>query len=162
MKEKYSLALMDMTERFGQTSTAERLKVGAMIYKNNSIVSLGVNGQPPGWESEVCEERVYANGAGAWIDDVEEEYPYKDEDGHLYKLRTYSTVRHAEAAALEKLYLSTETSEGAEMFISHMPCLSCSLKIVAAKIKKVYYRHPYRCTQGIEYLEKNGVQVYKI
>jgi dCMP deaminase len=135
MKEKYSLALMDMTERFGQTSTAERLKVGAMIYKNNSIISLGVNGQPPGWSTEVCE----------------------DEEG-----KTLSTVRHAEAAALEKLYLSTETSEGAEMFISHMPCLSCSLKIVAAKIKKVYYRHPYRCTEGIEYLQKNGVEVYKI
>lgn len=135
MKEKYSLALMDMTERFGQTSTAERLKVGAMIYKNNSIISLGVNGQPPGWPTEVCEDR----------------------DGH-----TYATVRHAEAAALEKLYLSTETSEGAEMFISHMPCLSCSLKIVAAKIKKVYYRNEYRCTEGIEYLKKNGVEVYQI
>lgn len=162
MKEKYSLALMDMTVRFGETSTAERLKVGSLIYKNNSIISLGVNGQPPGWESEVCEERVYACGAGAWIDDIEDEYPYKYEEGRRYKLKTYTTVRHAEAAALEKLYLSTETSEGAEMFISHMPCLSCSLKIVAAKIKKVYYRHPYRCTEGIEYLKKNGVEVYQI
>lgn len=135
VKTKYKLAFMDMAERFGQTSSAERLKVGALVYKNNSIISLGVNGQPPGWETEKCE----------------------GEDG-----LTLSTVRHAEAAALEKLYLSTETSDGAEMFISHSPCLSCSLKIVAAKIKKVYYRHPYRCTEGIEYLQKNGVQVYQI
>jgi dCMP deaminase len=135
MKDKYAQALMDMAVRFGETSTAERLKVGSLIYKNNSIISLGVNGQPPGWESEVCE----------------------DEEG-----KTLSTVRHSEAAALEKLYLSTETSEGADMFVSHMPCLNCSLKIVAAKIRTVYYRHPYRCTEGVEYLKKNGVEVYQI
>ena len=135
MKLKYKLAFMDMAERFGQTSTAERLKVGALIYKNNSIISLGVNGQPPGWETEQCE----------------------GEDG-----QTLVTVRHAESAALEKLYLSTETSAGAEMFISHSPCLNCSLKIVAAKIKKVYYRHEYRDSSGIEYLIKNGVEVEKI
>lgn len=135
MKDKYALALMDMTERFGQTSTAQRLQVGAMIYKNSSIISLGVNGQPPKWATEVCED---------W-------------NGH-----TFPTVRHAEAAALEKLYLSTETSEGAEMFISHSPCLNCSLKIVAAKIQKVYYRHEYRCSEGIEWLKKNGVLVYKV
>lgn len=135
MKAKYAEALMDMAIRFGETSTAERLKVGSLIYKNNSIISLGVNGQPPGWETEVCE----------------------DADG-----KTLPTVRHSEAAALEKLYLSTETSEGAEMFISHSPCLNCSLKIVAAKIQKVYYRHEYRCSKGIEYLKKNKVIVKKI
>jgi len=135
MKQKYVTALMDMTERFGQTSTATRLKVGAMIYKNNSIISLGINGQPAGWHTEQCE----------------------DDEGH-----TLPTVRHAEAAALEKLYLSTETSENAEMFISHAPCLSCSLKIVAAKISKVYYKHEYRCEDGINYLKSNGVVVQKI
>lgn len=135
MKDKYAQALMDMAVRFGETSTAERLKVGSLIYKNNSIISLGVNGQPPGWTTEICED-----GEG----------------------KTLSTVRHSEAAALEKLYLSTETSEGADMFVSHMPCLNCSLKIVAAKIKTVYYRHEYRCTEGIEWLKKNGVLVYKI
>lgn len=135
MKDKYAQAIMDMAIRFGETSTAERLKVGSLIYKNNSIISLGVNGQPPGWITEVCEDK---------------------------KGNTLPTVRHSEAAALEKLYLSTETSEGADMFVSHMPCLNCSLKIVAAKIKTVYYRHPYRCKEGIEYLEKNGVEVYQI
>ena len=135
MKAKYVTALMDMTERFGQTSTATRLKVGAMIYKNNSIISLGINGQPAGWHTEQCE----------------------DDEGH-----TLPTVRHAEAAALEKLYLSTETSENAEMFISHAPCLNCSLKIVAAKITKVYYKHDYRCEDGINYLKSNGVVVQKI
>lgn len=135
MKSKYALAFMDMAERFAQTSTAERLKVGALIYKNDSIIALGINGQSPGWNTEVCE----------------------GEDG-----KTLPTVRHAESAALEKLYLSTETSDGAEMFVNYLPCLQCSLKIVAAKIKKVYYRHEYRCTEGLKYLEMSGVLVEKI
>ena len=135
MKDKYAKALMDMACRFGETSSATRLKVGCLIYKNNSIISLGVNGQPPGWHTEKCE----------------------DEEG-----RTLPTVRHAEHAALEKLYLSTETSEGAVMFISHMPCLNCCLKIVAAKIDKVYYKHDYRCDEGIKYLKEKGVVVFKM
>ena len=135
MKNKYAVALMDMAERFGQTSSAKRLKVGSFIYKNDSIIAMGVNGQPPGWHTEECE----------------------DEDG-----KTLPTVRHSEAAALEKLYLSTETSDGAEMFVSHSPCLSCSLKILAAKISKVYYRHDYRSDEGVNYLRANGVVVYKL
>jgi len=126
---------MDMTCRFGLTSDATRLKVGAMIFKNDSCISLGVNGQPPKWNTEICE----------------------DEYG-----QTLSTVRHAEAAALEKLYLSTETSEGADMFISHSPCLNCSLKIVAAKIRTVYYRTAYRSEEGIKYLQSQNVNVIKI
>lgn len=135
MKDKYALALMDMTCRFGETSEAKRLKVGAMIYKNDSCIAMGVNGQPPGWNTEVCE----------------------DEYG-----QTLCTVRHAEAACLEKLYLSTETSEGAEMFISHSPCLNCSLKIVAAKIKRVWYRNEYRTVEGLAYLKSQGVEIIKI
>ena len=135
MKNKYAVALMDMAERFGQTSSAKRLKVGSFIYKNGSIIAMGVNGQPPGWHTEECE----------------------DENG-----KTLPTVRHSEAAALEKLYLSTETSDGAEMFVSHSPCLSCSLKILAAKISKVYYRHDYRSDEGVNYLRANGVVVYKL
>lgn len=134
MKHKYKLALMDMAERFGQTSTAQRLKVGCLIYKNDSIISLGVNGQPPGWDTEVCEE------------------------GNV----TLPSVRHAEAAALEKLYLSHETSEDAEMFISHSPCMNCSIKIVAAKIKKVYYRHTYRAENGLAYLLRMGVEIEQV
>lgn len=135
MKQKYKLAFMDMAERFGYTSTAQRLKVGAILYKNGGLISLGCNGQPPAWHTEVCE----------------------DDEGN-----TLPTVRHAEEACLAKLYLSTETSEGAEMFVSHSPCQQCSLKIVTAKIKKVYYRHEYRTTEGLDYLKTNGVKVEQI
>lgn len=135
MKEVYKLALIDMACRFAETSYAKKLKVGCLIFKNDSVIALGCNGQPPGWHTEVCE----------------------DENGN-----TLSTVRHSEDAALQKLWNSSETADGAEMFISHKPCLSCSIKIVTAGIRKVYYRHDYRCNDGTEYLLKHSVQIEKI
>lgn len=135
MKRKYEEALMDMAERFGQTSSATRLKVGCLIYKNDSIISLGVNGQPSGWHTEVCE----------------------GSDG-----LTLNTVRHAEQAALDKLVTSTETSVGAIMFVSHQPCLACSLRIVSGKISKVYYRHQYKTEEGVQYLKSKGIEVQQI
>lgn len=135
MKEVYKLALIDMACRFAETSYAKKLKVGCLIFKNDSVIALGCNGQPPGWHTEVCE----------------------DENGN-----TLSTVRHSEDAALQKLWNSSETAEGAEMFISHKPCLICSIKIVTAGIRKVYYRHDYRCNDGIEYLLKHSVQIEQI
>mgnify|MGYP002507804350 CR=1 FL=1 len=135
MKPKYLLALMDMTERFGQTSEATRLRVGASIIKNDAIISLGVNGTYPGWETNSCED---VDGKTSWF------------------------VRHAEQAALDKLVKSTESAEGATMIVSHAPCKMCSLRIKDAGIKKVYYRHEYKDNSGVEYLKNNGVQVEKI
>lgn len=135
MKQKYLEALMDMAERFGQTSESTRLKVGALLFKNDSIISLGVNGQPPGWETEVCE----------------------GEDG-----ATLRTVRHAEDAALQKLWNSHETAKGSYMFVSHAPCLNCSIKILTAGVERVYYRHTYRDSSGVEYLINKGLKVEKI
>lgn len=135
MKDKYKKALMDMACRFAETSSAERLKVGAILFKNDSIIALGTNGQPPKWNTEVCE----------------------DEEG-----LTLPTVRHAEDAALQKLWKSTETAENAEMFVSYSPCLSCSIKIVTSGIKKVYYKHDYRSDEGLKHLMECGVEVEKI
>jgi dCMP deaminase len=135
VKEVYKLALIDMACRFAETSYAKKLKVGCLIFKNDSVIALGCNGQPPGWHTEVCE----------------------DDNGN-----TLSTVRHSEDAALQKLWNSSETADGAEMFISHKPCLNCSIKIVTAGIRKVYYRHDYRCNDGIEYLLKHSVQIEQI
>ena len=132
MKEKYVSAFLDMAERFGQTSEATRLKVGALIVRDGKILSCGCNGQPPGWSFEFCE----------------------DDEGNTLK-----SVRHAEVAALEKLWQSTETATGAAMFISHAPCKECCIKMLTAGIEKVYYKHPYRLADGIEYLRLKGVEV---
>jgi len=135
VKEKYLLAFMDMAERFGQTSTAERLKVGTLIIKDDRIISLGVNGTPKGWPSEVCE----------------------GPDG-----QTWPHVRHSELAALNKLRSSPESAVGSTMVVSHSPCQACAIEIVDSGIVQVFYRHEYRDSAGIEYLSKNGVKVTKI
>lgn len=135
MKEKYLAAFMDMAERFGQTSAAERLKVGALLVKDDRIISLGVNGTPKGWPSEVCE----------------------GPDG-----QTWPHVRHAEKAALDKLRSSPESGAGSVMFVSHSPCMPCAIEIVDSGIQAVYYRHEYRSDDGIRYLQAKGVPAYKI
>jgi len=135
MKKKYLDAFMDMTVRFGQTSEAKRLQVGALLEKNGAIISCGVNGAPPGWHTEVCE----------------------GEDG-----LTLPHIRHAEIACLEKLWASHETAAGATMFISHAPCLNCSVKITTAGIKKVYYREQYRDNSGLDYLRSKQIEVEQL
>lgn len=134
-KEKYKQAFMKMAEVFASTSEAKRLKVGCVIVKNDTIIALGVNGQPPGWPTEVCEDN---------------------------NNQTLPTVRHAEDAALQKLWKSTETSDGAEMYVSHAPCLNCSIKIVTAGINKVYYRQQYRDESGLSYLKSKNIEVQQL
>ena len=158
MKQKYLLAYMDMTCRFAETSEAVRLKVGASLVKNDSIIALGINGMPPKWPTEVCEDKVYYR-SGQVIDD---KYAVHDGDRLWYNRVTKAECRHAEVACLEKLYNSPEIAEGSTMFISHSPCNLCAIKILTAKIKSVYYRHDYRDSSGITYLRDNGVTVEKI
>lgn len=134
-KEKYKQAFMKMAEVFASTSEAKRLKVGCVIVKNDTVIALGVNGQPPGWPTEVCED-----------------------DNN----QTLPTVRHAEDAALQKLWKSTETSDGSEMYVSHAPCLNCSIKIVTAGINKVYYRQQYRDESGLSYLKSKNIEVQQL
>lgn len=135
MKEKYDFAFLDMAERFGLTSEAVRLKVGAMLVRDGQILSQGCNGQPPGWPTEVCE----------------------DVDGN-----TLPTVRHAEIACLEKLWNSHEVAKGAVMYISHSPCLACAIKLASSGIVGVYYRHQYRCDDGVDFLRSRGISVKQL
>ncbi len=163
MKDKYKLAFMDMAERFGQTSEAVRLKVGCLLVKNGHIIAEGVNGMPPKWPTEVCEFKTYALPTDYIYrgDNIETLFPYKDDEGK-YRLETQPECRHSEIAALEKLWNSSETSDGAEAYVSHSPCLNCSIKLNTAGITKVYYRHDYRSDEGIKYLIDNGVEVEKL
>jgi dCMP deaminase len=135
MKEIYKRAFMDMAVRFGQTSHAERLKVGCLLVVRDQIVSQGVNGQPPGWPTEVCE----------------------DENNN-----TLPSVRHAEIAALDKLSRMDASCYHGYAFVSHMPCLACSRKLYGAGIDRVYFRFPYRDTSGVDWLKEQGIHVEKV
>ena len=159
MKEKLKKAYMDTALRFAKCSSAVRLQVGAVIVNDDNMV-FGYNGTPSGWDN-VCEERKYTDGAGAWLapEDIEEQYPYTDEEGERYKLVTKPEVLHAESNAIAKLAKSPISGKGATIFITHAPCIHCAKLIHQAGITTVYFHQYYREKDGIEFLEAANIKV---
>ena len=144
MKQKFIDAHMKVAEIYSQLSSAIRLQVGAIIVKDDRIISIGYNGMPAGWDNN-CEDLVAVEG---------------DEFGrHEYK--TKDEVIHAEANAIAKLAKSTESGQDATMFLTHAPCIHCAKQIFTAGITSVYYRNSYRDELGINFLEKCNVKVKK-
>lgn len=142
MKQKFIDAYMDTAKRFAELSHCNRLKVGAIVVKEDRIISIGYNGTPTGWDN-CCEDVVR-----------------QDEMGHsVYK--TKPEVLHAEANALTKLAKSTESGEGATLFVTHSPCIDCAKLIAQSGIREVYYDKVYRCDDGLEFLQKCGISVIK-
>lgn len=163
MKEKLILAYMDVAYRFAELSHARRLHVGAIIVKDDRIISIGYNGMPAGWENN-CEYKDYDLSKdidGNYFPYSEKEYPLEDERGR-YQLRTKPEVLHAEMNALMKLAKSTESGNAASIFVTHAPCMDCAKSIYQAGITNVYYSEDYRTTTGIAFLKQCDVQVRKI
>lgn len=148
---------MDWALRSAQLSHAVRLQVGAVIVKDDSVISYGYNGMPAGWDNN-CEDRVYAN---EWSID-NNEWQYKDETGKPYNLKTKPEVLHAESNAIAKLAKSSSSGNGASIFITHAPCHDCAKLIYQSGISSVYYRSAYRDNAGLEFLEKSGIEVKQI
>ena len=148
MKQKWVDAFIDTAERFAELSSAKRLKVGAVVVKDNRIISIGYNGMPAGW-TNVCEEEI-----GHVLDDC----------GNIVEFRTKTKdeVIHAEANAILKLARDGESGNGADLFCTHAPCINCAKLIYGAGIKKVYYRESYRDTLGIDFLTKCDIKVENI
>jgi dCMP deaminase len=158
MSKEYSL-YMDIALRAAQDSHAVRKKVGSVILTKSRGLYVGYNGTLPGM-SNTCEEKIYNNGAGGWMDEVsfKEVYPYEDENGH-YKLKTLEGVVHSEINSLCKMLKEGVSAEGATIFVTLSPCATCSSIIASSGIKKVVYYEEYRDTKGIEMLRDFGVQV---
>jgi dCMP deaminase len=152
MKQKWIDAFMDTAERFAQLSSAKRLQVGAVVVKDNRIISIGYNGMPSGWDNE-CEKKVYT---------LTGSYDGLDEDGTSYHWVTKDEVIHAEANAVAKLARDGESGRGSDMFCTHAPCVHCAKIIYGAGIKKVYYRNSYRDTAGLDFLEKCSITIEKV
>ena len=160
MKPKFIKAYMDVAQRFSELSSAKRLQVGAIVVKDDRIISIGYNGMPAGWPNE-CEEKEYFIGnipdkylTDPWI--------FKDEDGGVGRLKTKDEVIHAEANAIAKLAKGNESGEGSKMFLTHAPCIDCAKQMYAVGINLVFYRNSYRDTQGIDFLEKCGINTVKV
>ena len=137
MKQKFIQLYSDIAARVAELSSARRLQVGAIIVRDDRIISLGYNGMPAGWDNN-CET--------------------ESEDGTL---TTRPEVLHAEMNALMKLARSHESGNGADLFITHSPCMECAKGIYQAGIHRVYYGTQYRSDQGLQFLKQCDIQVTK-
>ena len=140
MKEKsakqlrYDKAYLKMAFEWANLSYCQRKKVGAIIVKNRMIISDGYNGAPTGFENN-CE----------------------DEEGN-----TKWHILHAEANAILKCATSTQSAEGATLYITLSPCKDCSKLILQAGIKRIVYIDQYKDISGLEFLEKSGIEIHQI
>jgi dCMP deaminase len=153
MKQKYLDSHMKAAEVYSQLSSARRLQVGCVVVKDNTIIGIGYNGMPSGWDND-CEEKSYIH--------IDEKYEFLDEDGFHYSLKTRPEVLHAETNALAKIARSTNSSDGASLFVTHAPCIDCSKLIHQSGINSVYYRNTYRDDFGIDFLKKCNIKVEQI
>lgn len=162
-------AYIKTAETFAELSSARRLKVGAIIVKDDNIISFSWNGTPAGWDNN-CEYKEFMNGGGGWLDqeEIEQHWPFietSDTDGlylDRYKLVTKPEVLHAEMNSLMKLAKSSMSGYQSTMFVTHSPCLACAKGIYQAGITEVFFKHRYRTDDGVEFLNKckvNTVQV---
>ena len=166
MKQKFIDYYMDVADRTSKLSSAIRRQVGAVIVKDNRILSYGYNGMPTGWDN-TCENKEYMNAAKAGFmpqEDILEKFPYEEYDNTVganrrFGLVTKDEVLHAESNAIAKVSGSTESSEDATLFVTTAPCIHCAKMIFQSGIKNVFYRDTYRDEAGIEFLQKGGVSV---
>tara|TARA_B100001113_G_scaffold232269_1_gene190811 strand:- start:113 stop:532 length:420 start_codon:yes stop_codon:yes gene_type:complete len=127
---KYDKAYLKMALEWGELSYCKRRKVGALIVKDKMIISDGYNGTPTGFEN-FCE----------------------DDDGY-----TKWYVLHAEANAIAKVSSSTQSTNGATLYITLSPCKECCKLIFQSGIKRVVYNKEYKDTSGLKFLKKAGVE----
>ena len=138
MKQKFVNLYSDIAKRVAELSYAQRLHVGAIVVKDDRIISLGYNGMPAGWDND-CEDVLV--------------------DGISSVLKTKPEVLHAESNAIAKLAKSNDSGDGADLFITHSPCLECAKLIYQSGISRVYYGEKYRDDSGVNFLKKSGIEV---
>lgn len=129
---------MKTAQTFADLSHAKRLHVGAIVVKEDRIISIGYNGMPAGWDNN-CENIL--------------------EDGSL---KTKPEVLHAESNAIAKLARSNDSGAGADLFVTHAPCIECAKLIYQSGISRVVYGAEYRSHDGLEFLKASGVTVERI
>ena len=152
---------MDVAERFAKLSSARRLHVGAIVVKDDRIISIGYNGMPAGWDND-CENTVFVLDEEVMGTDMVSLGYTQTDNGNWTKLKTKPEVLHAETNAIAKLAKSTESGDGAVLFVTHSPCLDCAKLIFQSGIRSVFYRDSYRSTDGVTFLEKSGVIVEQL
>ena len=144
-------AYLDIAKRWSLLSKANRKKVGCIIVKNGAIISDGYNGTPSGFDNE-CETSIMPKSIA----------PKKLSEHASHCLITKPEVLHAESNAITKLAKSTQSSEGATMYITVSPCLDCAKLIIQSAIKSVIYGEVYKNKDGLTLLKKANIKTYEI
>jgi dCMP deaminase len=158
MKQKFIDLYMNWARSAAKLSHARRLQVGAVIVKDDTVISYGYNGMPAGWDNN-CEDVLSTyderdtHSMGDW--------QYDESTKKFSRLKTKPEVLHAEMNSLMKLAKSSSSGSQASMFVTHSPCLDCAKGIHQAGIKQVFYQEDYRDSAGIEFLRRSNVEVTK-
>jgi len=171
MKPKFKNLYNNIAHEVAKMSHARRLQVGAVVVKDDRVISMGYNGMPAGWDNN-CEDKDYmSRDAGGWLnpDEIEERWPF-EEDEHgpyyeykrRYRLKTKPEVLHAETNAIAKLARSNESGLDADLFVTHAPCMDCAKLIYQAGIRRVFFGSAYRDNSGVDFLKASGIQVEKL
>jgi dCMP deaminase len=153
--DKWDVAHLKVAETYAELSSAKRLKVGAVIVKDNRIISIGYNGMPSGWDND-CEDLIISADGTIPYDHTERTWTVTPKVG-LTTMITKKEVIHAESNAITKVAKSTESSEGAVLYTTCSPCLDCAKLIHQAGISRVVYGYKYKATEGLTFLEKCGI-----
>ena len=134
---------MKVAQVYAELSTAKRLQVGCVIVKDNTIIGIGYNGMPSGWDN-ICETVKFKDFTGTVL------------------MKSKPEVLHAETNAIAKVSRSSNSTDNADLFVTHAPCLECAKLIYQSGIKSVFYRDTYRSEEGIKFLQKCNVEVKQI
>lgn len=154
MKSRFKEAYMETAKTFAELSYATRAQVGAIIVKDNRIISIGYNGMPSGWDNE-CE----------YYDPATIEDWMNPADYEVYcKKITKDEVLHAETNAIAKVAQSSESCKDAVMFTTHMPCIHCAKLIHQSGISAVYYADDYDSNvgSGKQFLLDSNVELEQV
>ena len=152
MADQLSLdrAYLDMAQRWGRLSKANRKKVGCLIVKDGAIISDGYNGTPRGFDN-TCETTIMPDSIA----------PKNLRDHPLNALMTKPEVLHAESNAITKLAKSTQSSVGATMYVTISPCIECAKLIIQSEISRVVYKDFYKNDEGIKLIKKATIEINK-
>ena len=131
---KWDKAHIATARVYATLSSATRLQVGAVIVKDNRVVSIGYNGMPTGWDN-TCEDENNV---------------------------TKPEVLHAETNAIAKIASSTESAQDATLYCTHAPCLDCAKLIYQSGIIRVVFDEKYKTDAGLTFLQKCGIIVQKV
>lgn len=152
MIDKFDTAHMDVARVYSRLSSARRMQVGAIIVKDEKIISIGYNGMPSGWDNN-CEYKVPLPQKEIYADSGVVDMVFR------YTLKTKPEVLHAETNALAKVAKSTESSEGATLYTTCAPCIDCAKLIYQSGITRVVYSERYKDERGLSFLEKCNIEL---